>query len=119
MEGPCIFFLAMVVVLITVGISLSLAGADGEETPRAYYRRCIDTCIWKLANKARCIDFGSAVLQRKALRAAMKKVFFEQYREPLVDRMVRDRVARKPYKKAAYYLDRQFYRVIHPRLARR
>ncbi len=118
MKRPCIFFLAMVVVLMTAGISPPLAGADGDETLRAYYRHCINTCIRKLDNKARYIDSGNAVLQREALRAAMKKVFFKQYREPLVDGMVRDRLARKPYK-VKYYLDRQFYRVIHPRLALR
>ncbi len=118
MKRPCIVFLVTAVVLMTAGVSVPLAGSDGDDTLRACYRQCIDTCIRQLDRKVRYIDSDSATLQGEALRAAMKKVFFEQYREPLVDRMIRDRVVRKPYK-VEYYLDRQFFGVIHPRLALR
>jgi hypothetical protein len=116
MKRQLIIFLTMTILLITAGFSAAFAGADNQQALRAYYEDCINTCIQKLDNKARYINSGSQTLQREALRAAMKKVFFEYYREQLVDQMLRDHVANKDYR-VEYYLDRQFYGVIHPRLA--
>ena len=119
MKRQLTLLLAMTFMLSAVAPAAILAGGhDGPRALRSYYENWIDVCIQKLDSKARYLHSSSQALQHEALRAAMKKVFLEQYREQLVDQMIRDHVSRKDYK-VNYYLDRQFYGVIQPRLAMR
>ena len=77
MKKQIAFYLTMVVVLTVVGVAVPQAGSESVNTLRAYYENRIDTCIQKLDNKAGYLDSDSQVLRHEALRAAMKKVFFQ------------------------------------------
>jgi len=116
MKRNIIILPIIALLLSAVGFSAATAESGGQTALRAYYQDCINTCIMKLDSKAHYKNSECRALQREALMAAMKKMFLQRYQERLINKMVEEDIGQKNYK-IEYYLDRQFYRVIHPRLA--
>lgn len=118
MKRTIAIFPAAALLLSAICFSAVSAESGKQTALRAYYQNRINECIVKLESKAYYKSSDSPALQREALMSAMKKVFLQRYQEQLVKKMIEDGIDQKEYK-IEYYLDRQFYRMIHPQLARR
>lgn len=118
MKRNIIVFSIVALLLSAAGFSAATAESGKQTALRAYFQDCINDCIVKLDRKAHYKDSDCQALQREALMAAMKKVFLLRYQEQLVNKMIEAGIDQKEYK-VEYYLDRQFYGVIHPQLAQR
>lgn len=116
MKRNIIIFSIVALLLGAAGFSAATAESGEQTALRAYYLNCINDCIIRLDSKAHYKTSDSPALQREALMATMKRVFLQQYKEQLINKMIKDSIGQKNYK-VEYYIDRQFYRTIRPQLA--
>jgi hypothetical protein len=82
----------------------------------AVYSDAIDDAIAHCKSKTALRNSRSEKLQRAAALSCMKEAFFKDYKNELIEDMLKADIGTKPYK-IQYYLNQKFFSIIHPKYA--
>jgi hypothetical protein len=100
-------------VLTVVGWNGLAMGQNGDMEKKAAIEAVVDEYLNSCEIKKCLMTSDSEVLRRTAALAVMKKAYFQNYKEQLVEEMVAMGVEPKPYQ-VHYHLNAKFFEAIRP-----
>ena len=107
MKIKAIFILSAMVIVITV-MALPALGGD---TMRSKLEAIVDDYISTCEAKSALLNSSSANIRRSAMRACLKAVFCKSTKAELIDALVANNIAPKPYK-VRRFLNARFNEVV-------
>ena len=94
MKAKAIFVLSA---MVAAGMILTVP-ALGDETHRAKLEALVEAYISECEAKSAFLSSTSANIRRSAMRACLKAIFYKKTKAELIDALVANNVAPKPYK---------------------
>lgn len=94
-----------------VAVMIKVLPALGGDTTRAKLEAIVDDYISTCEAKSALLNSSSENIRRSALRACLKAIFYKNTKAELIDALVADNVAPKPYK-VRRFLNARFNKVV-------
>ena len=106
-----------IIICLSLIWSSSVAGQSAESANlTAVYSAAIDDAIVHCKSKTAFRNSRSEKLQRAAALSCMKAAFFKDFKDEIIEGMVKADIGTKPYK-IQYYVNQKFFGIIHPKYA--
>lgn len=97
--------------IMVVVIMIMALPAMGGDTNRSKLEAIVDDYISTCEAKSALLNSSSENIRRSALRACLKAIFYKNTKAELIDALVADNVAPKPYK-VRRFLNARFNKVV-------
>ncbi len=88
-----------------VGLFIAAPSAYADESPKAFYSKCIEVEIQHCEVRAERANSRSARIREDAAKARKQADYYEANRDALIQQMERQRVSTKNHKVRRYLLD--------------
>ena len=108
----------IIILMITFLSLLWTSSAVGQQSRttdlKSAYSAAIDEIISHCKNKSALRHSRSEHLRRTAALACMKAAYLKDYKEELIQEMIKADIGSRPYK-IQYYLNQRFFNIIQPK----
>jgi hypothetical protein len=107
----------MITFLSLFWVSTAVSQQSATIDLKSAYSAAIDKIISHCKNKTDLRHSRSEHLRRTAALSCMKAAYLKDYKDQLIQEMIKADVGTKPYK-IKYYLNQRFFDIIQPQYAR-